>query len=166
MRLLITIVALVLGLLLAGCAMTAGSPKPVADETAASAGNSPKASPSMEDTYTPPPSPDPEGKYTSDCDYVLGDFTETMHGYRFVADAKLHNTGNVGTVDKVKAVWFLAGGGKVVRSKTVRLHVHRSKRVGFTVPASQDQIDRYQSQSGYNNCKVRVTMIDTFGEPR
>jgi hypothetical protein len=108
--------------------------------------------------------PDPSGTFTHSCDYVLGDFTShTSTGYRFVADAQLHNDGNIGTVNKVDAVWFLSGGRKVNMSKTVKVQPGRRARVGFTKPVGSDEIDLHQSLSG-RRCNVKVAMIDTFGD--
>jgi hypothetical protein len=132
---------------------TTGATTDVADETPAP---------------EPGPTPEPDGTYTSSCDYVLGDFTEhTKTGFRFIAEAKLQNTGNIGTVLRVKAVWYLSGGGKVKRTKTVRLRPGHTKRAGFTVPVGSDEIDRYQALGyGDDRCKVKAAMVDTFGEPR
>jgi len=103
--------------------------------------------------------PDPDGTYEGTCDYLLGD--GGAEGYRFIADAKMVNTGNIGTVNDIKAVWYLGGGGKIVKEKTVRTNANTTKRVGFDFPASSDDIDRHQSVEG--DCKVVVTIVDTFG---
>jgi len=114
----------------------------------------------------PPPLPAPDGTFTSSCTYVLGDFTQTKDGYRFLADAQLENTGNIGTVDKVTATWLLAGGEKITKHKTVRVKPGKSKQVGLSRVASIDEIDRHQAMNAGEKCSVDVTMIDTFGEPQ
>ena len=117
---------------------------------------------------TPEPEPSPDGTYTSSCDYVLGDFTEGSDtGFRFIADAQLENTGNVGTVTRVVAEWYLSGGDSVKETKTVKMKSGASKRVGMTVPATSDQIDRHQAL-GFDaeTCKVTATMVKTFGAPK
>ncbi len=132
-------------------------------------GESPRVSePTDEETTTsapePEPSPDPSGTYTSSCDYLLGDFTETASGYRFVADARVKNTGNIGIVMEIRASWFLAGGGAVKEVRRVALDVGQSKRVGVTVPVSQDQVDLHQSYDSGDSCKVTGVMVDSYEE--
>ena len=136
--------------------------KPIAQKTT----DAPATNPEADSTYEPPPAAEPDGTFTSNCDYILGDFTNyTKSGFRFVADAKLHNTGNVGTIDEVKAIWYQAGGGKIVETKKVRSRPGQTVRVGITKPVGQDQIDLIQSLDYGDECKVKVTMIDTFGTP-
>lgn len=130
----------------------------------ASATVDPSSDQTAEEVTAPAADPSPDGTFEDSCDYVLGDFTSnTTHGFRFIADATLTNTGNIGTIDVVKAVWFQGGGAKVVKTKTVKLPKGATRRVGFSVPVSQDQIDLIQSLNG-DDCKVTVTMVDTFGE--
>src|SRR5215203_3977102 len=58
------------------------------------------------------PEADPDAKYTSNCDYLLEsnfyNFTSSHAGW-FVADARVHNTGNIGVVSKATASWKQAG---------------------------------------------------------
>ena len=58
-------------------------------------------------SYTPPPpDPKPDAKYSHSCDYLLGNFQDySPQGFRFIAEARLNNTGNVGVVVKVTASW-------------------------------------------------------------
>jgi len=123
----------------------------------------PQPSPS----FTPPPVAHAKGTFTRSCTYVLGNFTsDTPQGFRFIARAGLHNTGNVGIVDRVRASWVQVGSANVTRAKTVRLKVHGRKTVNFTVEVGQDQIDQIQADSGLNDCHVGVTIIRTFGVPK
>ena len=48
------------------------------------------ATPETEPTQAAPVA---DGRFSSTCDYVLGDFTESSRGFRFVANADLKNTG-------------------------------------------------------------------------
>jgi hypothetical protein len=116
--------------------------------------------PVIEETATP----EPDVEFQFSCDYVLGDFTENPDsGYRFIADANLNNVGNVGAVTKVTATWYLSGGDKVTKSKTVKIaYGVADKRIGFSVPATQDEIDRHQSATG-ETCKIGATVTDTYG---
>lgn len=149
---------------LVGCAVD--EPAKQVKQAAPAAADSPTSSPSSTPTYTPPPSPEPDGTYRSSCDYLLGDHTSySQSGYRFVGDASMHNTGNIGTVNEVKAIWFLAGGGKIEETRKVRVPAGKRKRVGITKPIGGDEIDLHQSL-GYNTktCKVTVSILDTYGE--
>lgn len=122
--------------------------------------------PTTTPTTDPPPEPDPDARYSSSCDYVLGNFTSnTPRGYRFVAGANVRNTGNIGIVAEFQAKWFRLGTSAIVKTKEFRLDTGTSKRINVTVPTSQDNIDLHQSL-GFNDktCDVKVTLIDTYGK--
>jgi hypothetical protein len=153
----------VLGLVIggmAGGADTTASPNPTASASSGGASHvfdSPSAD--------APPSANPAGTYSHSCDYILGDFSDnTSSGFRFVAQAVIHNTGNIGTVDLVTARWFQAGTAPVVATKTVQVKAGASKRVGLTEQVTSDQIDLIQSLGYGDNCTVKVSIGDTFGE--
>jgi hypothetical protein len=112
----------------------------------------------------PPVEPDPDADYTSVCDYLLGDFSDnTRTGYRFVADADITNTGNIGIVVRVNVSWRQIGTNPVKASKTAKIKVGSSKTVHITEPATGDEILAHQSAD--SRCKVAVLIVDTFGEP-
>lgn len=110
--------------------------------------------------------PDPEIRATQQCNYLLGNFTPTEAGYRFVADSTLRNTGNITVRALVVASWDLIGGERIVEEKTVKIPVGGSRRVGFVHVATQDEIDQHQALGFDQNCRVRVRLIDTLGEPQ
>lgn len=158
--------------LLAGCAATesgtkakdksaGGTSAPAFDED-----NMPSDPPTETEAPPPPPEADPEVKFSHSCEYILGDFTEySSTGYRFVADANLKNTGNVGVVSRVHATWFQAGGGKVEMTKFgVRIPYNGNKRVGFLKQVGENEIDLIQAMNYDDQCKVDVVMVDTYGE--
>ena len=120
-----------------------------------------------EEPEPPPAVAEPDGTFTHSCTYVLGDFSESPSGYRFLGDAKLTNTGNVEFVADATATWFLAGGDKVTVEKEVKVPYGESKKIGFKYVASQDELTRHQDYSLANNkaCAVRVKITDSFGEP-
>src|SRR5690625_4724257 len=161
-RLIVCGVALVL---VAGCA--GGAEKSVNDDAHEPAPEPAAASATASDPPTDEyVAPKPDGTYTSSCDYILGDFTESETGLRFVADARLRNTGNVGTVTRVTARWFLAGGDEIKAQKSVRVGPGKTRRVGCVEVATQDQIDLHQALGfSQKTCTVKATIIDTFGEP-
>lgn len=151
-------------LVFAGCAVEDPNAQKInASPSATTKTEDPSSDQTAEEVDPPAADPSPDGTYEDSCDYVLGDFTEnTTKGFRFIADATLTNTGNIGTINVVKAVWFLGGGDKLVKTKKVKLPQGATRRVGFSVPVNSDQIDLIQSLSG-DDCKVTVTMVDTFG---
>lgn len=165
------VVAFMLGIVVGGAAVgTAPAERSSAAGDLTSAIDTTEGLPDVVETTSEEPLPaipEPDNEFSFTCDYVLGDFTEnSKSGYRFLADAELDNTGNIGTVTKITATWYLGGGDKIVKSKTVKVPTGAAgQRVGFTVPATQDQIDRHQSLDGDNTCKVEATLTDTFGDP-
>jgi hypothetical protein len=155
------VLGLVIGSAIGGADTTSADPNPT---TSATSDANHLFDSSDSPTVDAPPVADPSGTYSSSCDYVLGDFSDnTASGFRFVAQAVIKNTGNIGTVDTVTARWFQAGTAPVVASKTVKVLAGSSKRVGLTEEVSQDQIDLIQSLGYGDNCKVKVTIGDTFG---
>ena len=169
------IAAAVVGLLVVGGSLLPQEPQPLFNDSAAqgssnleSEANSDRGADEANDAADAlvEPEPSPDGRFTSTCSYLLGNFTESESGYRFVADARLRNTGNIGVIVHVKAIWFLAGGAEAVEEKTVKLPYRANKRIGFVRVASQDEIDQHQSLGYNDNCKVKVNILETFGEPQ
>jgi hypothetical protein len=114
----------------------------------------------------PPPVADPKAQYDSDCDYVLGPLTNLQFHPRFLGDARIRNTGNVGLVVNVVATWAQAGSPPVAEKKRVRIPFGGRKVVRFNRAASQEELDLHQAVDRYPACKVRATIIDTFGSVR
>jgi hypothetical protein len=85
----------------------------------------------------------------------------------FVADAGLRNTGNVGALLNVKAVFEQAGSGPIVYViKRVKLPYHGHHTVHIKRGVSQGVVDAYQSSPGYFNqhsCSVQATIVGTYG---
>lgn len=156
--------------LLAGCAATDSGAKAKdksgVDTSAPAVDEESSDPPTETEAPPPPPEADPEVKFSHSCEYLLGDFSEyTPTGFRFVADANLKNTGNVGVVARVHAIWFQAGGTKVEMTKFgVRIPYRGNKRVGFLKQVGNDEIDLIQALNYDDQCKVEVVMVDTYGE--
>lgn len=149
---------------LTACAADSAAPEPTSETSATETPSPTDFTPSI--TPDAAPEPQPSGTFRHSCDYVLGDGSNyTSTGYRFVADVNLQNTGNVGTVNQVTATWFLAGGGKVTETKSVRIPTGQRTRVGFTKPVGGDEIDLHQSLTVGRTCHVKVGITDTFGDP-
>jgi hypothetical protein len=107
------------------------------------------------------PVPNANGSFTHNCAYVLGDFSESKSGLRFVADATLTNTGNIGILARVTASWAQAGTTSITDERIIRVPYHRSRTVHITRVARSDEIDLQQAAGG--NCNVRVRITGTFG---
>jgi hypothetical protein len=125
----------------------------------------PTASPIASSTPSPPPvAANPDAKYTSQCDYLLGNFNDLdPNGYRFVAGARITNTGNVGVVVELRAKWDQLGTSPITKTRQTRIDVGKSKPVNITVLATGDQIDLHQSADGH--CSAKVALVDTYGSP-
>jgi hypothetical protein len=166
------VVLVLVGLLLLGGIVTAieGPPEErgvsptnvPAEESTGTPSVAPSASPSPS---PPPPAEDPDGTYTTSCDYLLGNFTQTQAGYRAIATAKVKNTGNIGTVLRVKAHWDMVGRPSLVAEKTVQLKVGQSRKVDFSEVLSSDELDAMQNAAlDFDDwCNVKATITDTFG---
>jgi len=107
---------------------------------------------------------DPDGRYSTECDYVLGNFTYGPSGYRFLGGAKIHNTGNIGIVVNVEAHWDQLGQAPIRESKTVEIGYGKTKSVQFTYLATGNELDLHQSAGFDDACGVKVKIVDTFGE--
>jgi len=142
-----------------------GGPGQIKESAPASvASPTPEFSPTED--FSPPAIPDPAVKYSSTCDYVLGDFSEnTDTGIRFIAAAELHNNGNVGAVVKVTASWKQLGKAPIVESKTAKVKYKGSTTVNFTRPSDRNELDLIQSAQDLGEiCSVKAVITDTFGE--
>lgn len=155
---------------LAGCQATSSGGKTAKVQIGSGASSGSSSSPSGSQSSAPsapttsaPPAADPHVKFTSSCDYILGNFTESAQGFRFIARASLHNTGNVGAKVAVKASWVQVGSKDITKTKTVVVPFHHGKSVNFTVVVGQDQIDQIQANNGLNDCHVKSTIIGTVG---
>ncbi len=102
--------------------------------------------------------------YTSSCDMMMP--SDIMSGdYRFVGAAKMHNEGQEGTDMRVKIRFDQVSSPTITATKIVHVKGGPSnKTVKFSIPATQSQIDEYQSSPDYTSmdgdaCKVKATMI-------
>lgn len=141
-----------------------GDDKQIAKATV-TASSTPTETPEPEPTEPPKVHalPDPKGTFNLNCDYVLGDFSESSsQGFRFIAGGRLRNTGNIGIVTRVTVTWEQLGQAPIKAVKTVSIKRGHSKRVSFSLPATSDQIDLHQSSDG--NCDTKVKILDEFGK--
>ena len=163
MRKIIGTAAVVGVLALAGCASQA-APRPAAVSTGAASAAAP-ATPAA----VPSVAPSPDGTYQGACDYSLA-----MSGDNLVStatgDIQTKNTGNIGTMVRLRITWPQQGYAPLKMIRTVRLHPGQSKDVQFHMPLTQTQITDLQNwQSGHgekDGCTYRGTITSTFGSAR
>jgi hypothetical protein len=120
---------------------------------------------SLGDTSTTakPGEANPDGTYSLTCGVRLGDFTEGPHGYRFVADGTLKNTGNIGIVVHVTGRWELKGAPPVTTTQNFKLDIDENQKVQMTVPSSQQEVDAHKKAGSH--CKTNIKILRTFGKP-
>jgi hypothetical protein len=120
-------------------------------------------------TAPAPAAPSPDGTYSGSCDVSLSD---SLYGQDYLtADVSLRNTGNVGTITRVRVSWGQQGFAPIMATRTVHVRYHGSKTVHLHYPVSQEQISRFQDvqlaeMGGSGNgdgCHYRATNIGTFG---
>lgn len=119
--------------------------------------------------YTPPPvpTPSPNGTYVGSCDYLL---SSSLYGKdHLIGEVDLHNTGNIGTVVRVKITWPQEGQKPIARFKTVRTNpgAHVVVRFKVAVSSTSNVITSLQSWQEHHSmrdgCTYNATETDTFG---
>jgi hypothetical protein len=119
------------------------------------------------------PEANPDGDFDSTCDLALNsDFDEILSGGPvgwLVADAELHNTGNVGIVVRVTATFKQAGSRPTRLVKKARIPYGKRRNIHFKKPVSQEEADAFQGAPGYfdgNACSVQAKITSSFGTPQ
>lgn len=113
--------------------------------------------------------PSPNGTYQGACDYTLGD---NPVGGTAVAtgDVSVTNTGNIGTLVRVKITWPQQGYPSLAMTKKIRLNAGANQDVQLHMPLTYDQISNLQNwQTGHNyqdGCTYKATIMHTFGQPQ
>ena len=111
----------------------------------------------------------PNGTYQGACDYTLGN---NPVGGTAVAtgDVQVTNTGNIGTIVRVKITWPQQGYPSLAMTRKIRLTAGASQDVQFHMPLTNDQISNLQNwQTGHNyqdGCTYKATIMRTFGQPQ
>ena len=120
-------------------------------------------------TPAPAPAPSPNGTYTGSCDYLLGNSPATGTAVA-VGEIDLVNTGNIGTVDRVRITWPQEGYAPITAARTVRTAAGATRPVSFRYPLTYNQISALQSwQTGHNyqdGCTYKATITSTYGIAR
>lgn len=153
---LLTIIGLVIGGSKTTNATTAASHSTAATQ--------PAVSPAT--TAPAPPATHPKGSYNGSCNYTLG--SDPVGGTAMATgDIQIHNTGNVGTVDRLRITWPQQGYAPLSMSKTVKLGTGASRDIQFHRSLTQTELDNLQNwQTGHNfadGCTYKATITDTFG---
>lgn len=98
------------------------------------------------------------------CNYILN--SDGSLTARFVAQARLHNTGNVTTVDRVSASWVQVGSPQITSATTVAIRPGHRKIVNFSRTEGYEQISALEAYSGPKICHVTVSINrQTPGSP-
>ncbi len=144
----------------AGCASTAHVPA-----TAGAAAGTGSAAVPATPAAAPAPDPSPDGTYSGSCDVSLSD---ALYGQDYLtADVNLDNTGNVGTINRVRVSWGQQGFAPITATRTVHVRYHASKTVHLHYAASQEQISRFQdvqlADSNGDGCHYHAATTGTFG---
>lgn len=147
----------VAGALITGCAATSSTPQAVhTTPPAAVAAPSPA-----------PPAANPQGNITGSCDVSL---STAIYGQNYLtASVTAHNTGNVGTVVRIKVIWPLQGFPPITKAKTVRTRPGSSRMVQFNAPITQEQVSQFQDvqmNASGDPCNYKATITSTFGTPQ
>ncbi len=154
-------VLLLLGVAIGSTGKNTPSSPPVAASSQAAATSAPPA--------PTPVTPSPNGTYQGACNYTLGN---NPVGGTAVAtgDVQVSNTGNIGTIVKVKITWPQQGYAPLAMTKKIRLAAGASQDVQFHMPLTNDQINNLQNwQTGHNyqdGCTYKSTIMSTFGQPQ
>jgi len=96
------------------------------------------------------------GTFEHRCAYLLGDFSETASGYRFVGDVDVNNTGLRPLWATVTMKWEQIGTAPVSEFQRVGVGVGKSKHLTFERIANADSIDRHQKAEGECTASLKV----------
>jgi hypothetical protein len=116
----------------------------------------------------PPPTPNPAGTITGSCDVSL---SSSLYGQNYLtAQANADNTGNIGTIVRVRVSWPLQGFAPITQTRTVRVAAGATSQVEFHAAVTQDQVSEFQdeqlSANGSDPCHYRGTITGTWGQPK
>ncbi len=149
-------------LVVVGAALGSPGSKPTASTGSTTA---PVAAATSAAAPAPAPVPSPAGTISGSCDTSLSD---SLYGQNWLtASVTASNTGNIGTIVRIKVSWPLQGFAPIVKVKKVRTAAGSSAQVEFRVPVNDQQISAFQdmqlSSSNSNVCSYRATITGTFG---
>jgi len=150
----------VLGII--GAALGSGKGKSASGTTAAVSTTAPAVSAT---SAAPEPVPSPAGNISGACDVSLSD---SIYGQNYLtATVTATNTGNIGTIVRIKVAWPLQGFPSITKVKTVHTAAGSTKQVQFRAPVSESQVSQFQdmqlSSSDDNPCSYHATILSTYG---
>ena len=140
------------------------------NQTHAQSGQSPKAFDTTPVTFTPAPTPSPNGTFTGSCDYTLS--SDIYGNDHLIGEIDLHNNGNIGTVVKVRITWPQEGYAPIEAKRTVKTKPgeHLAVRFHIAVPSTGNVITQLQSWQEQHNfkkgCTYKATITSTYGSPQ
>ena len=114
----------------------------------------------------PAPTPSPNGTYTQgSCSYDLG--SDPVNGTAVATgDVTVKNTGNIGTVIRVRFTWPQEGFSPLVSVHKIRLAAGATTDVQFNHPLTSNEVDALQNyQLGHSDlgCTDNAAIINTYG---
>jgi len=138
-----------------------------ASRTQAAASTTAPAAAATSAAPTPAPVPSPNGTFQGSCDYTL---TNNIYGNdHLIGEVDLTNTGNIGTVVRVRITWPQEGYAPITARKTVRTKPGTTTPVRFHIPVSSsgnviNQLQSWQlSHNDRTGCTYDAKVVRTFG---
>jgi len=114
----------------------------------------------------PAAAPNPQGNYSGSCDYTL---SSSLYGNdHLIGEIDLTNTGNIGTITRVRITWPQEGYVPITARKTVHVPAGQSLPVRFHIAVSSQgnvitQLQSYQLSHNGTGCTYHAAIVSTFG---
>jgi hypothetical protein len=167
------IVGIGIGIGIGSVAASSGKPRPVAALAATASpkaethprSSSPPPLPASTSSISVPPVPNPDGKYSGTCDYTLTSGFSYAHAGDLIGEVRVTNTGNIGTVVRVRMHWTQVGYRPITVTKMVHVPYKGRRVARFHQRATYTMINRLQAASYGHECSYKATIIRTFGQP-
>ena len=132
---------------------------------------SPAAATSSPPAAPAPPTPNPQGTYQGSCNYTIASSPSQQD--TLTGEVDVTNTGNIGTVVRVRISWPQEGYAPIARHRTVRVRPGATKAVRFHVPVGNSwdgsnvisNLQAWQTGHGLRDgCRYRGGIVNTFGQ--
>jgi hypothetical protein len=114
----------------------------------------------------PAAAPNPQGNYTGSCDYTL---SSSLYGDdHLIGEVDLTNTGNIGTITRVRITWPQEGYAPITARKTAHVPAGQTIPVRFHIAVSSqgnviNQLQSYQLSHNGTGCTYHATITSTYG---
>ncbi len=112
----------------------------------------------------PAPVPSPSGNITGSCDVSLSD---SIYGQNYLtASVTATNTGNIGTIVRIKVAWPLQGFAPITKVKRAHTAAGSTNQVQFRAPVTVQQVSQFQDMqlaASGDPCHYHADIAGTFG---